>query len=53
MVSGLAYYLSFKYAPTRTEQLKMYYEDELLRAIDEDGQRTSLYISPQSYYPNI
>ncbi len=52
MVSGLAYYLSFKYAPTRTEQLKMYYEDELLRAIDEDGQRTSLYISPQSYYPN-
>ena len=53
MVSGLAYYLSFKYAPTRTEQLKMYYEDELLRAIDEDGQRTSLYISPQSYYPSI
>jgi len=26
------------------------YEDELKRALDEDGQRTSLYISPQTFF---
>jgi hypothetical protein len=51
MISGLAFYLSMKYAPARTEALKMYYEDELKRALDEDGQRTSVFISPASYYP--
>ena len=30
-----------------------YYEDEIKRALEEDGQRTSLYISPQSYLPNV
>jgi hypothetical protein len=29
----------------------MAYEDEMKRALDEDGQRTSLYISPQTYFP--
>jgi len=24
----------------------------LKRALDEDGQRTSTYITPQSFYPN-
>ena len=28
------------------------YEDELKRALDEDGQRTSTYITPQSFYPS-
>jgi hypothetical protein len=51
MISGLAFYLSLKYAPDRTQALKMYYEDELKRALDEDGQRTSVFISPASYYP--
>jgi len=51
MISGLAFYLSLKYAPERTQALKMYYEDELKRALDEDGQRTSVFISPASYYP--
>jgi len=51
MVSGLAYYLAQKRSPERIDLLKMAYEDEMKRALDEDGQRTSLYISPQTYFP--
>jgi hypothetical protein len=50
MVSGLAYYLSIKIAPEKTEQLRLLYEDELMRALQEDGQRASLFISPKSYF---
>ena len=50
MCSGLAYYLSIKRAPDRVEALRLFYEDELQRALTEDGQRTSVYISPQTYY---
>ena len=50
MVSGLAFYLSQKYAPDRIQALKLLYEDELERALQEDGQRTSLYISPFTYF---
>ena len=50
LTSGMAYYLSIKHAPQRTEQLRMFYEDELQRALTEDGQRTSLFISPKSYF---
>ena len=50
MVSGLAFYLSQKYAPERIQALKLLYEDELERALQEDGQRTSLYISPFTYF---
>lgn len=53
MVSGLAYYLSMKVNPKTTEQLRLYYEDELQRALTEDGQRTSVFISPQTYYGNL
>jgi hypothetical protein len=53
MCAGLAYYLSMKKAPERAELLKLAYEDEMKRALDEDGSRTSLFISPQSYFPNI
>ena len=42
-----------KRAPERIEAMKLIYEDEIKRALDEDGQRTSLYVSPQSYYPNL
>jgi len=52
MCSGLAYYLSMKVNPKMTESLRLYYEDDLLRALQEDGQRTSTYITPQTYYPN-
>ncbi len=51
MVSGLAFYLSQKVAPDRLQAMKLLYEDELKRALDEDGQRASVYISPNVYYP--
>ena len=50
MCAGLAYYLSQKKAPDRIQILKQLYEDELLRALNEDGSRTSVYISPQTYF---
>ena len=51
MVAGLAYYLSMKYNPQLVQQNKLIYEDELSRALNEDGQRTSVYITPQTYFP--
>ena len=50
MVSGLAFYLSQKYAPQRTQEMKLYYEDELNRALTEDGSSTSTYITPKTYF---
>ena len=52
MVSGLAYYLAMKNAPQLVQQNKLIYEDQLKRALDEDGQRASTYITPQSFYPS-
>ena len=52
MCSGLAYYLAMKKNPNLVQQNKLIYEDELKRALDEDGQRTSTFITPQSFYPN-
>ena len=51
MVAGLVYYLAIKYAPDRVQMLKMLYEDELQRALAEDGSSSSTYISPKVYYP--
>jgi len=53
MVSGLAFYLSQKVAPDRTQALKLYYEDELNRALTEDGSPTSSYVTPKAYYPSV
>ncbi len=53
MASGLAFYLAQKYAPQRVQELKLLYEDELLRAEDEDGSSNSTYISPKIYYPGV
>ena len=53
MMSGLAYYLSLKYSPERAQNLKLLYEDELLRAEAADGSSNSTYITPKSYYPSI
>ena len=53
MVSGLAFYLSQKVNPQLTQQMKLYYEDELARALAEDGSASSTYITPKNYYPNI
>ena len=51
MVSGLAFYLAQKYAPDRIQAMKLYYEDELARALAEDGSSSSTYITPKTYYP--
>src|SRR6056300_1597575 len=51
MTAGLAYYLAIKNAPDRVQMLKMLYEDELNRALQEDGSSSSTYISPKVYYP--
>jgi len=51
MTAGLAFYLSQKYAPQRSQELKLYYEDELKRALAEDGSASSTFIAPKTYYP--
>jgi len=51
MVSGLTYYLSMKYAPQLTQQMKLVYEDEFQRALQEDGSASSTFITPKAYYP--
>ena len=53
MTAGLAYYLAIKNAPDRVQMLKMLYEDELQRALQEDGSSSSTYISPKVYYPEV
>ena len=53
MASGLAYYLSQKFKPELTQQMKLLYEDELQRALQEDGSPSSSYITPKAYYPNV
>src|SRR6056300_789464 len=53
MTAGLAYYLSVKYAPEKIQMLKMLYEDELNRALQEDGSSSSSFITPKTYYPSI
>ena len=52
MVAGLAYYLSQKYKPELVQQMKLLYEDELARALAEDGSASSTYITPKAYYPS-
>ena len=51
MVAGLTYYLSMKFAPQRTQEMKLLYEDEFARAEKEDGSPASTYITPKAYYP--
>jgi hypothetical protein len=53
MASGLAFYLAQKFAPQRTQELKLLYEDELQRALAEDGSSSSSYITPKTYYPSV
>jgi hypothetical protein len=53
MVSGLAFYLCQKYQPQRCQEMKLYYEDELNRALEEDGSSTSSFITPKTYYPSV
>ena len=53
MVSGLTYYLSMKYAPQLMQGMKLVYEDEFQRALQEDGSASSTYITPKAYYPGV
>ena len=52
MVSGLAYYLAQKYKPELIQAMKLAYEDELARALAEEGSASSTYITPKAYYPS-
>ena len=51
MASGLAFYLAQKFNPQLVQQMKLLYEDELNRALQEDGSSSSSYIPPKTYYP--
>ena len=53
MASGLAFYLAQKFNPQLVQQMKLLYEDELARALAEDGSAASTYITPKNYYPSI
>ena len=52
MTSGLSFYLAQKYRPEMIQAMKLYYEDELARALAEDGSASSTYITPKAYYPS-
>jgi|TARA_R100001530_G_C4320933_1_gene155799 hypothetical protein len=46
LAAGLAYYISLKKAPERTAMLKQLYEEEFLRAMNQDEERASFKIVP-------
>jgi hypothetical protein len=50
MASGLAFYLAQKFNPQLVQQMKLLYEDELARALSEDGSASSTHITPRTYY---
>ena len=52
MTAGLAYYISMKKSPDRIQLLKQIYEDEFQRAAAQDGERTSLFLTPKTYLPS-
>ena len=47
LAAGLAYYISMKRAPNRTQMLKAVYEEEFQRAMTEDRDRASFNVVPQ------
>ena len=54
LAAGLAYYLSLKRAPERTTMLKTLYEEEFLRAAEEDRDKANLQLAPSGrYYTTI
>lgn len=50
MVAGLAYYLAMKKAPERIQILKAVYEEEFMRAAEEDEDRVPLKLQPSARY---
>jgi hypothetical protein len=53
MVAGLSYYLALKFQPAAVQNLKMLYEDEIQRALQNDGSSSSLFVTPRTYFPEI
>jgi hypothetical protein len=53
MCAGLAYYLAQKYSPQRVQEMRLLYEDELKRALEQDGSPSSSFITPKLYYPSV
>ena len=53
LTAGLAYYIAMKKTPDRIQMLKQIYEDEFQRAAAQDGERTSLFLSPKTYLPGV
>ena len=49
LAAGLAYYLSMKKNPQMMGMLKSIYEEEMIRAMEEDRARASFKISPPTY----
>ena len=49
LAAGLAYYLSMKKNPQMMTMLKAIYEEELIRAMEEDRDRASFKIAPPTY----
>tara|TARA_R110000796_G_scaffold252319_1_gene386076 strand:- start:1219 stop:1887 length:669 start_codon:yes stop_codon:yes gene_type:complete len=50
LAAGLAYYISLKRAPNRTQMLKVMYEEEFERAMGEDRDRSSFTVTPEYSY---
>ena len=50
LAAGLAYYISMKRAPNRTQMLKAVYEEEFQRAMTEDRDIASFNVVPQYEY---
>jgi hypothetical protein len=50
LAAGLAYYISMKRAPDRMQFLKAVYEEEFLRAAEEDRDRASFSVVPSYSY---
>ena len=50
LAAGLAYYISIKRAPNKTQLLKAVYEEEFERAMTEDRDRASFKVVPQFEY---
>ena len=50
LAAGLAYYISLKRAPNRTQMLKAIYEEEFERAMGEDRDRSSFTVTPEYAY---
>ena len=50
LAAGLAYYISMKRVPNRTQMLKAVYEEEFQRAMTEDRDRASFNVVPQFEY---